>query len=82
MVCAGHRKGSVRQWAEFHERNPIPEGDPHPLGNRDRTCIEWCSGKQSRMGRSGPNTAGCARIRLTIDDDLTTRKGLERALQK
>ena len=34
------------------------------------------------MARSGPNTAGCARIRLTVDDDLTTKKGLERALHE
>ena len=51
MVGARHAKRSVKQWAAFHERNEVPEGDQIPLGTVDRTCIEFCSGKQSRMGR-------------------------------
>ena len=50
--------------------------------DRKHSCIEWCSGLQSRLGREGPHTAGCARIRLTINDDLTTKHGLERAMHE
>ena len=59
----------------IHERNGVPEGDQVPRGSVDRTCIEYCSGKQ------GPHTQGCKRVRLTIEDDLTTKKGLDRAMQ-
>ena len=36
----------------------------------------------SRLGREGPHTDGCARIRLTINDDLTTKGGMDRAMRE
>ena len=58
----------------------MPEGDQLPQGAVDRTGIEYCSGKQSRMGREGLHTQGCKRVRLTIEDYLTTKRGLARAM--
>ena len=79
---AKHARKSVQDWAEFYEQNGVPEGDQIPMGRRRRTCIEWCSGPTSRLGREGPHTAGCARVRLTIKDDLTTKGGLDRAMHE
>ena len=73
---------SVQEWAEFYEQNGVSEGDQIPMGKRKRTCIEWCSGLKSRLGREGPRTASCARIRLTINDDLTKKGGLDRAMHE
>ena len=45
----------------------------------ERVIAEYCTGKNSRIGRQAP--ADCTVIRLTEEDDLTTTKGLEKALE-
>ena len=45
-----------------------------------RRVVEFCCGRNSRMGRPHPWKKGCEVIRLTLDDDVTTDKGLERAM--
>ena len=43
-----------------------------------RRIVEFCCGQESRIGKLAP--PDCEVIRLTIDDDLTTREGLEKAI--
>jgi hypothetical protein len=43
--------------------------------------IEWCYGRDSRLGRPSKYSQVCKVIRLTIDDDLRTLNGLHRALE-
>ena len=43
-----------------------------------RRIVEFCCGADSRIGQRAP--ADCEVIRLTIEDDLTTQAGLEKAL--
>ena len=50
-----------------------------PVLTPKRRIVEFCCGRDSRIGRRAP--AGCEVIRLTIEDDLTTDAGLEKALR-
>ena len=43
-----------------------------------RRIVEFCCGSESRIGALAP--PDCEVIRLTIDDDLTTEAGLEKAI--
>ena len=43
-----------------------------------RRIVEFCTGFASRIGRLAPD--GCEVIRLTVEDDLTTQAGLDKAL--
>ena len=52
-----------------HARAPAPT----------RRLVEFCCGHASRIGQRAP--AGCEVTRLTIDDDLTTQAGLEKAVE-
>ena len=45
---------------------------------RRRRIVEFCTNSDSRLGRVAP--PNCDVVRLTIDDDLTTSKGLNKAL--
>ena len=44
----------------------------------DRVIAEYCTGKNSRIGRQAP--VDCDVVRLTEDDDMTTDSGLQKAL--
>lgn len=50
--------------------------DKHPK----RMIIEFCCGRNSRLGRPYSWNQGCDVIRLTLDDDVTTTVGLKKAL--
>ena len=58
--------------------NVEPEGD---LGPKEATAtiVEFCCGKRSRMGHDYGHADQWKRIRLTIEDDLTTEAGIRRA---
>ena len=45
----------------------------------DRVIAEYCTGKNSKIGKQAP--PDCKVIRLTEDDDMTTPEGLEKALK-
>jgi hypothetical protein len=47
----------------------------------DRVIIEWCCGRDSMLGESSKRSSGCEVVRLTIDDDLRTSEGLQKAIQ-
>jgi hypothetical protein len=47
----------------------------------DRVIIEWCCGHDSMLGRPSARSDGCKVIRFTIDDDLRTMEGLQKALR-
>ncbi len=51
-----------------------------PSGNVQRTCIELCCAKDSKLGSDGPYNADCARYRFTAQEDLTSPNGLRLAL--
>jgi len=46
----------------------------------NRRLIEFCCGRNSRLGRPFPWNDGCDVVRLTMDDDVTTERGLARAI--
>ena len=45
-----------------------------------RTIVEYCTGKDSRIGRPGLKDPECKVVRLTIEDDLRTPRGRAIAL--
>jgi hypothetical protein len=47
----------------------------------DRVLIEWCCGPRNLLGEPSACSNGCKVIRLTVDDDLRTATGLNRALR-
>jgi hypothetical protein len=47
----------------------------------DRVLIQWCCGYHSLLGQPKVRNKGCKVIRLTIDDDLRTPQGLNKALK-
>jgi len=47
----------------------------------DRVIVEWCCSPHSRIGKATRHTKNCRVIRLTKDDDMTSNKGLQVALQ-
>jgi hypothetical protein len=47
----------------------------------DRVSIEWCCGRNSKLGQPSTYSTGCKAIRLTIDDDLRAVEGLENAFE-
>ena len=42
--------------------------------------MEFCCGRNSRLGRPYPWNEGCEVIRLTLDDDVTTPAGRKKAV--
>jgi hypothetical protein len=54
---------------------PAPTAPPH------RRLIEFCCGHDSLLSTKSPATTNCECIRKTIDDDVTTEKGLNKVLQ-
>ena len=46
----------------------------------NRRLVEFCCGRNSRLGRPFPWNDGCDVVRLTLDDDVTTERGLNRAM--
>ncbi len=53
-----------------------PENGPY-----DRLLIEFCCGEDSYMGTRATYNKGCKLIRLTEKDDMSTEKGLAKALK-
>ena len=47
----------------------------------DRRLIEYCCSEDSLLGREKYQVRGCAVFRMTIHHDLTTKSGVEHALQ-
>ena len=47
----------------------------------DRRLVEDCCSQDSILGHRRYIEAGCASFRLTIQDDLTTQQGLDRAME-
>jgi hypothetical protein len=45
-----------------------------------RVITEWCCGHDSMLGQASTCSKGCRIMRLTIDDDLETPAGLNKAL--
>jgi hypothetical protein len=43
--------------------------------------IEWCCGRDSMLGKPSTHSDGCKVVRLTIDDDLRTLEGLQKAMR-
>jgi hypothetical protein len=62
------------QMNEGHSKSP-------QLNHYDRVIIEWCCGRKSMLGKSSKHSGGCKVVRLTIDDDLRTSEGLQKAIQ-
>ena len=48
----------------------------------DRKLLEFCCSETSRLGQDRFVASGCAVVRLTAKDDLTTDKGLQKALEE
>ena len=46
----------------------------------DRRLVEYCCGPDSLLGRPSKAQSGCAVVRLTVDNDLTTESGLKCAM--
>ncbi len=69
-----HKYGCEYESANIHTK--LAAGD-QPYARR-RRIVEFCTNLDSRLGRVAP--PNCDVIRLTIDDDLTTNKGLNKAL--
>ena len=44
-----------------------------------RTIVEFCCGNNSKMGDPKNCPSDCGVVRLTLDDDVTTEKGLSKA---
>jgi len=66
----------IRESAEPHN----PAQKKFELSNRK--LVEFCCGHDSLLGNDKYKARGCAIVRLTIDDDLTTVKGLRKALDE
>ena len=47
----------------------------------NRRIVEFCCGRNSRLGRPYPWNSGCETVRITLDNDVTTPKGLSFALK-
>jgi hypothetical protein len=52
-----------------------------PPDHYDRVTIEWCCGRNSMLGKSSKHSSGGKVVRLTIDDDLRTSEGLQKAIR-
>jgi hypothetical protein len=59
----------------MHDELPDPVVTPIV---RHRRIVEFCTSSDSRIGRAAP--PNCEVIRLTIDDDLTSTEGLNKAI--
>ena len=70
---------SLNDETASHKKGEIPSGHQVPAVY-DRVLIKYCCGPTIRLGRDGPSTKGCARYRLTRDEDMTTPEGLRLAL--
>jgi len=46
-----------------------------------RRIVEFCCGDDSLIGRPNPSSKGCEVVRLTERDDVTTERGLQKALE-
>ena len=61
-----------------------PLGPAQAIHNRakpyNRRLVEFCCGRNSRLGRPFPWNSGCETIRLTMDEDVTTERGLNFAI--
>ncbi len=66
----------IRESAEPHN----PAQKKFELSNRK--LVEFCCGHDSLLGNDKYKARGCAIVRLTIDDDLTTVEGLRKALDE
>ena len=47
--------------------------------SHNRTLVEFCCGPNSVLGTPSKASTGCSVIRLTEDDDVTTKSGLDKA---
>ena len=52
-----------------------------PSPTPKRRIVEFCCGRNSRIGQLNENAEGCEVVRLTIDDDVTTPEGLKKAIK-
>ena len=59
--------------------SPAPGCTINKISNR--RLLEFCCGPHSRLGGEKFISDGCLVIRLTIDDDMTTVSGLQKALE-
>ena len=48
----------------------------------DRKLVEYCCSEASRLGHERYVLTGCAVVRLTIKDDMSTKAGLQKALKE
>ena len=51
-----------------------------PAKKVDRVILELCTGHNSRIGRSHSWSEGCLVVRITVDDDLTSKSGIDKAI--
>ena len=58
---------------------PMP-AYPCTRSHPKRLIVELCTSLNSRIGQRTSSSKGCEVVRVTIDDDLTTDVGLEKAL--
>ena len=59
--------------------SPVPRKMITPPS--DRRLVEYCCGPDSLLGRTSKDQSGCAVVRLTVDNDLTTEEGLQHAME-
>ena len=77
----------AQNWKEWRQQwgDPPPVGAApgrrDPAGPPDRTIVEFCCGHNSRIGQPRNKKPGCRVVRLTVDDDLRKRSGMETALK-
>ena len=64
-----------------YEPDAEPEGDVGPESS-EATIIEFCCGNKSRSGHDYGNANKWRRVRLTINDDLTTSQRVARAREE
>ena len=68
-----------------HRGPPVSTGGLYEaatvLPGATRRIVEFCCEQDSMMGRASGASKGCEVIRLTIEDDLTSKSGLDKALR-
>ena len=65
------------QWGNLHSATPAYS----PLPPK-RTLVEVCCGHDSVLGQDSSETQRCRKIRITVDDDFTSRAGLNKTLHE